>query len=624
MKKSILICTLCVCSCFGNLFAQEKSAPTKDTVNIEDVVVTGSRVSVLKDNLSVPISIISREVLESSGESDVFSVLSQQVPNLFVTTRGVAGYGISTGAAGGVYLRGFSGGSGRVLVLIDGHPQYAPLYGHPIADAYLNEETERVEVSRGASSVIYGSNAMGGAINIITKKNPHNDGNHLHFRGMAGSYGTQSYQLSDSYKKGKFSAHAGVGYESTDGHRSNSAYHSANGMLKLGYRISDHWNITANANVVDFYAENPGDTTAPMVEGWVDVLRTVAELSVENHYEKTDGGLFLYHNWGKHKIDDGHTASEEPQANLFHSTDYMYGMNLYQAVHLFEGNTLTGGIDVKLYGGEANKGNTIYTQKADSANLNEVAGYLLLQQALGRFYLNAGVRLEHHTLYGLEWVPQAGITYRAAENTHLKLSFSKGFRTPNMREFYMYASANEALLPERSLSYDFSVNQRLLDNKLQLELNLFYTTGDNLVEVVRENNIPQNRNIGDFSNKGLEFGANYQALSNLRFNLNYSYLDMEKAITGAPTHKLYAGVQYKPGDFSFHLGAQHIHDLYLVTGDSPVMSNFTTIDLSASYRIFDFMEIFAKAENLTNQPYETIYGYPMPGITVMGGLSLNF
>lgn len=86
------------------------------------------------------------------------------MPGLFTTSRGVMGYGVSNGAAGGISLRGLSGGNARLMVLIDGHPQYAGIFGHPIADAYQTLLADQVEVLHGPASVLYGSNAMGGVL----------------------------------------------------------------------------------------------------------------------------------------------------------------------------------------------------------------------------------------------------------------------------------------------------------------------------------------------------------------------------------------------------------------------------------------------------------------------------
>jgi iron complex outermembrane receptor protein len=590
-------------------------------IRLEEVVVTGARIPLSRDEMPVPISIVSRKTIEESGEMSLLPVLSQQVPGLFVTTRGIAGYGASTGAAGGINLRGFSGGAGRVLILIDGHPQYAGIYGHPVADAYIAGDAQRVEVSRGASSVLYGSNAMGGAINIITRK-AISDGNRLNVRLLGGSYGSQRYSLIDSYNKGKLSGVFSGNYEHTDGHRRNSEFESLTGYAKIGYELSEQWKITGNINLAKSKSQNPGTENEPMIDGKADVLRGMSGLSIENNYGYTNGAVNFYYNWGRHKINDGYHEGESPRPYLFRSTDYMGGLNLYQSANTFKGNSITAGFDVKLYGGNAyrNPETEIY---ADHVKLHEIAGYIFMHQKLDAFMLNAGIRLENHKLYGNEWVPQAGVSYQAAEHTHLKFSVSKGFRTPNLRELYMYASANEDLLPEESIGYDFTVSQRFLGNSMSMELSLYYIEGDNIVEVVQVDGHPQNKNVGDFANKGVEFSLNYRVSPNLLVNANYSYLYMNTPITGAPRHKGYAGVNYTAGKFTVNSGVQFIDKLYLSTGNNAQTSNYTLLDARIDYKALQWLTLFAKGDNLLAQRYETMLGFPMPRATVMAGVKLE-
>ena len=626
MKRGMVVfalfCLSSAVSFAGNDTVLPQDTLMRDPINLSEVVVTGSRVPIPRDVTPVPITVVSRSMIEQSEETALLPVLMQQVPGLFVTSRGVAGYGVSGGSAGGINMRGFSGGSGQLLILIDGHPQYAPIYGHHVADAYIASDAQRVEVSRGSASILYGSNAMGGAINIITRQATV-DGNQLSARLMGGSYGTQRYALTDTYRSGRISGVFSGNYERTDGHRVNSEFDSWTGFAKLGYDMSEEWKVTGNVNIAKSKAEVPGPVSRPLLDGTTDVLRGMSGLSLENNYGKTRGAVNFYYNWGDHKINDGYNEGGSPRPYLFNSTDYMGGVNIYQAVNLFQGNTITGGFDVKLYGGNAYRDpeKEIY---ADHVKLNEVAGYVLAQQQLWKFMFEAGLRLENHKLYGSEWIPQAGVSFKAAEQTSLKFSFSKGFRTPNMRELYMYAPANEELLPERSFSYDFTVSQGLLDNRMSMELTLYSIKGDNMIETVNigESRM-QNRNVGEFSNKGLEFSLNYLILDNLSLNANYSYLDMEKPVTGAPKNKFYAGMTYRPGKFTLSAGANVIDQLYLVTGATPQTTNFTLVDARVAYRPLKWMEVFVKGDNLLGKEYESMVGHPMPGVIVMGGLSLN-
>ena len=604
------------------IYAQRSQSILNDTIGLDEIVVTGSRVASLRENIPIPISVVNNTLIERTDEAAILPILMKQVPGLFVTSKGVMGYGVSTGAAGGISMRGLAGASGRILILIDGHPQYATIYGHPVADSYNTLDAERIEVSHGSASVLYGSNAMGGTINIITKKVTE-EGNHIAAKAMAGSYGSMRYTLSDSYKKNNFTAYVGGGYEKTDGHRPNSKYNSTNGFIKLGQQLSKQWKVTADVSATHFYSDNPGDVSSPMLDGWANVLRGMSGLSFENDYGKTKGAANFYYNWGKHKINDGYREGGTPQPYLFNSTDYMGGVNLYQSVDPFKGNTITGGFDVKLYGGNAyrNPETEIY---ADHIKLNEVAGYISIKQVIQKLTLSTGLRLENHSLYGLEWVPQAGLTYKAFHNTSLRFSFSKGFRTPNMRELYMYAVANEDLLPEESLSYDFSITQKLFKSRMSIDANLYYMTGKNIIEVTVVDGIRQNRNAGEFTNKGVELSVAYQVLDNLRVDANYSYLHMKKTIVGSPRNMASASVNYTPGKFSFYVDMQLVDQLFLSTGDNAVKSDYTIFDARIGYKPVKWLELFVNGDNIFGKSYQTMLGFPMPKATFLGGISVKF
>lgn len=185
MKKQHLLFATFILA--GSLTVSGQTPDTADslsaqrTLTIDEVVVTGTRHQTDIRHLSQTVSVVNRKRIEQSMQPSLLPVLTEQVPGLFTTSRGVMGYGVSNGAAGGISLRGLSGGNARLMVLIDGHPQYAGIFGHPIADAYQTLLADRVEVLRGPASVLYGSNAMGGVVNIVTRK-MHEDGirTHLH------------------------------------------------------------------------------------------------------------------------------------------------------------------------------------------------------------------------------------------------------------------------------------------------------------------------------------------------------------------------------------------------------------------------------------------------------------
>ena len=144
---------------------------TLRTVELQEVVATGTRSETDPRLLPMAVSVVGQTQLEERHETNILPTLTAEVPGLFVTQRGMMGYGVSTGGSGGIKVRGIGGAPNTgMLVLIDGLPQYAGLYGHPIADNYQTMLAERVEVIRGPASLFYGSNAMGGVVNTLTCK----------------------------------------------------------------------------------------------------------------------------------------------------------------------------------------------------------------------------------------------------------------------------------------------------------------------------------------------------------------------------------------------------------------------------------------------------------------------
>ena len=164
---------------------------TGDTIRgLQEVVVTGTNSPLPENLLPYTVSVVGHDRLESAGSTQVLSAISGMVPSLFVTERSIFGFGVSNGGSGHIKLRGVGGDrASAVLMMVDGQPQFAGIYSHHIADFYDKEYVERVEVLRGPGSVLYGSNAMAGTINVITKDSKR-QGAHTVVSSQYGSYNT--------------------------------------------------------------------------------------------------------------------------------------------------------------------------------------------------------------------------------------------------------------------------------------------------------------------------------------------------------------------------------------------------------------------------------------------------
>lgn len=616
--------------------AQMSSHDTLSLTNqihqIDEVVVTGARQETDVRHLSQTVSVVGRAEIEHSLQPSLLPVLTEQVPGLFVTSRGVMGYGVSNGAAGSISLRGLSGGTARLMVLIDGHPQYAGIFGHPIADAYQSFLAERVEVLRGPASELYGSNAMGGVINIVTRK-MQEDGVNTHLHAGYGSYNTLETELTNRVRKGRFSSVVSGSYNRTNGHRADMGFEQYGGYAKLGYEMTDHWNVRGDVNVTHFNASYPGPVSAPLLDGDQRITRGMTSFALENRYEKTSGGLSFFYNWGDHWINDGYTpsAGESPQEARFNSHDYMTGISLYQSTQFFTGNRITLGFDWFRYGGRAWNEYVSGEKVGTTSDLvdkeeDELAGYIDFRQDFCTWLtFNAGLRVDHHSRVGTEWVPQAGLAFHLPQAMELKASVSKGFRYPILREMYMFPPQNPDLQPESMWNYELAFSQRLMEGQLYYGVNLFYINAKNLIQTLPNphGSGMLNQNTGKIENTGVELQAAYRINRDWSVDGNYSYLHMAHPVIAAPEHKFYAGANFSQGRWNVSTGLQYIAGLYTQTAPA-VTEDFVLWNVRASFRATRWLNIWARGENLLAQRYEINAGYPMPRATIMAGVNFNF
>ncbi len=605
----------------------------RDTVRMNEVVVTGSRFSEHINNLPVSVSVVTGEELEQRREPSILPVLVERVPSLMITSRSIMGYGASTGSAGAMTLRGVGGGAG-MLVLIDGHPQFMGLFSHPLADTYSSFLADRVEVVRGPASMLYGQNAMGGVINILTKQQK-TDGVNTRAQVMYGSYNTLTAEATNLTRFGKFNSVLSLAYNRSDGHRDNMDYEQFSGYAKAGYDLTPNWKTFADIDLSKTYSSNPGAVDEPKFDNDMDILRGVTSFSLANQYDRTSGGLKLYYNFGDHFINDGvDTLGGPPRQDRFNSTDWMLGINWFQNYSLWQGNQTTAGFDFQRYGGHA--WNSYEDGRPDSEirkkYFNDVAGYVNFQQLLwNKLMVNAGLRLDHHSLKGNEWIPQFGLSYLATPETTVKALLSKGYRNPSIRELFIWGPANADLEPESLMNYEIGINQSLLDGKLGLELNLYYIKGKNSIILAPDTSARggyRYKNTGDIENYGIELAGNYWIRPNLNVNFNYSYLHMEHPIAAAPRHKLYIGGDYAVDKWTFATGLQYVNRLITeeadpVAGTPAEHESYLLWNARASYKATTWLDLFLRGENLLNQDYQMYKGYPMPGTTVFGGVTVK-
>lgn len=586
-----------------------------------EVVVTGTNAGVAKNRLPYSVSVIGEERLQSTGRTQVLSAISGMVPSLFVSERSIFGFGVSNGGSGHIKLRGVGGDrASAVLMMVDGQPQFAGIYSHHIADFYDKEYVERVEVLRGPGSVLYGSNAMAGAINVITKQAAA-DGVHTTISTQYGSYNTWLTSATNTTRFGRFNSLASVSYNRTDGTVDNFDFKQADGYVKVGYDFSTRWKAAADYTIMHFKGNDPIYPKLSNPESTdiyrQSITRGEASLSATNTYAGTNGTARVYYSYGSHFVDD---------PRHFHSRDDRFGVIVYQNFSPWRGASATVGFDFDRYSGEipVSGGNqhapgsmsTIGRKK-----INEYSPYVTLSQSLGGelLNLNGGVRMANSDMFDTQWVPQLGFALNPGAGYTVKGTLAMGYRNPSFRELYLYRMANPDLQPEKMMNYEVSAGKRF-SRYLNIDVTLYYSRGRDMIQVLDN----RNTNTGRFINKGVEVSASSHPLDNLRLYASYSYLHTSlHNLTGAPKNQYYLGGELTLWD-RLKIAADLKGTGSLYVADDVKHQNYALLNMKLTYSVCRYADIFTRLENITDARYTINRGYEMPGFTALGGIKVSF
>ena len=599
----------------------------KETKYIDEVVVTGSNNAVGRDLLPYTVTTVTSSQIESTGKGQLLSALSGVVPGLFVTERNIFGFGVSNGGSGAIKIRGVGGTpTNAVLMMVDGQPQFAGIYSHHVADIYETEYVDRVEVLRGPGSVLYGSNAMGGVINVITK-NSDTPGCHTTLRTGYGSYNTWRSSVTKMARYGKFSSLVSLAYDRTDGTQRNFDFNQKSLYAKIGYDINKNWQARADYSLVNSIGNDPIYPRLSTPESTdiyhQNIIRGEASASLCNSYATTNGNVRIYYSYGNHYIDD---------PKHFHSLDDRFGILAYQNFSLWRGADATAGFDFDTYTGRipvsgGNKHTSTSKSTIGHKSITEYSPYVTLSQNLfgGALTLNGGLRMANSDKFGTQWIPQCGFSLHTSSVWAFKASVAKGYRNPSFRELYLYRTANASLAPEQMTNYEATFSVTPFSN-LTAALTAYYSNGDNLIQTVAMKNV----NTGTFTNKGIEASATMQLLKNFAVRGSYSYLHTSlDNLVAAPKNQFYVSATWQPiTRLAIDATFKSIDGLYV----SSTMNdeNYMLLGAKISYTLLtdvkgvESLQLFTTLDNITDCDYTINEGYKMPGFNAFGGIKLQF
>lgn len=583
---------------------------TAKTYELKQITVTATKFEQLLRNFTPAYSIISEEKIKQDIKPALLASISGKVPSLFVTENGLSGFGIGSQAAGKISIRGINGIQ-QTLIVVDGRPEFAGIFGHPIADIYQSSEIAAVDVLRGPSSVIYGTNAMGGVISITTKKSQH-EGLRFFTDVNYGSFDSYKIKGSIDFKKNKFTNKISISKDYSNDNRPSSSYNSISGIYNSSYLINNFWSIDFNTFINSTKSFNPGPVSKPYKNDsvWTDVTRANLSLAIKNRYANHEGSVLFFLNNGVHDVFDG-----------FHSNDNTLGLIVNESIELIDKSLITIGADIKRYGGSArNK-----VQLIDKSVTERALFIILNKNLFNKISLNGGLRLNNHSVYGTLLIPQFNLSYLIDDKASLYLSASEGFRSPTLNELFLFG-ANIDLKPEKLWSYEVGFKSLLLKNKLSFSGAFYLIEGKDFINMTGVYPNIKNQNISKLTNRGFEVEASYFLTRNFTLNSNYSYLKSSAKLIGVPQQQFYANANYVYKIFTFDIGLKTITNLYtsIKTNNSiEKKQSYALLNASTWISLFKPLSLYFKIDNLLNRQYEIIDGYPMPGRTFLLGFSFG-
>jgi vitamin B12 transporter len=644
---SILVCALAGWTSLYPQNPKNEEADQDVPKPQHEVTVTANRIETPLKETGSSVTVILREDLERTGKTMVFEAL-QSMAQLNLNQSGPIGGGTQ------VQIRGSE--SQHVKILIDGVEVNDPINpSRTVNLAHLMvENINRIEIVSGPQSTLYGSDAMGGVIHIITReeKGPLQ----ARFTTQAGSYGTLAssgelfggdealcYTLGfGQYRSDGFSA-AGSQYEGNeekDGYRNLSLYGKMGVSLRKNIDFKLSFRFTDAQSEIDNFGGDYGDDPNNEEDFQSLILNGEAR------------GLFLNNRWESRiraALSNNKRSYNNPVDDLhpFDSDDGLYKgglikMDWQNSLFLHESNTLTFGLEHTRERGESvyhsmgmwGPFNSDYPEQ----NAHNTGIYVQDQVRLGGiFFATVGGRWDTHSEAG------SSFTYRAAPSfwlsstgTRLKASLGTGFKAPSLYQLYAPATiygpaGNTELEPEESMGWDAGIEQFFFENRLVLEAIYFNNRFTNLIDFDFSIGYI---NMAEATTRGFELRVHARPVDNLTINAAYVNTHAKNEITGEkllrrPKHKFTAHLAWRPTsriDMTIeliHVGDREDNFFVGYTSERVRVDAYTLLNTAASYRMLDYLQLFVRIDNMLNQEYEVIKGYGTPGFSAYAGFKIR-
>jgi vitamin B12 transporter len=578
----------------------------------ETIVVSATRIPTPLAQIASSVTIVTADEIEARQERSLPDVL-RNVPGLFITQTGGAGGQTS------LFMRGTN--SNHVKLLLDGIDLSDASTPNGAADIskLLSGDMARVEVLRGPQGALYGSDAIGGVINIITKAGEGplkitadaEGGSFDTFNqraGISGSEGAFHYQATVQHNHAGDTPVTPLNLLPPGQRRNDDLYDNVTASTKLGYDVTENFDL----GLVGHYTNSLGKFTGDAFNfvtfaSFPSPTRTRVETI--QHETRGTAHLVLWN------------------GRLDQTLGLAYGSTISATQDPDNGNSRNIGDRVKLDW----QGN-VAVMDGQTLVLGAETARDALHPGLS-FYNTASIRYDDNSRFGdrTTWrVAPAWVI--ESTGTKLKASAGTGFKAPSLSQLYGTFGGNAALKPETSFGYDIGVEQNLLGDAVTGGVTFFHNDIKNLI-VSGPAPLFTLANIGRARTQGVESFVAWKALDTLSLRADYTYTDAldagtKLALLRRPRHKASVNADWQATD-DLSLDATLLYVGPQIDGNRDFsiprlkMPDYVTLDLAASYRLTETFSLFGRIENAFDTDYQSPDGFQRPGIGAYGGIKVN-
>ncbi len=612
---------------------------------LNDVVITATKTRANTIELANSISVIDSTQINNSNSNNIFDVLKNETGISFTRQGG-------PGTLSNIYLRGAN--ASHTLVLVDGVELNLTNDPSGVYDfsALPIDNIERIEVLRGPQSTLYGSDALAGLVNIITKKGYGSPkfslmtegGTYNTYKALLGMNGSiqkldYSIALSRTGSDGFSNAAEKYGNTEKDGYTFNNL------SSVLGYNLNNevefnfYTRFTKSKSDYDQFGGKFGDDPTYVFNQEEFSIRGEGNIKLLDGKWNQKIGLTFFRNVRKYSYDTS-AASVYYSHSLYDGRKYK--LDWQNDFDLNKNNLLTAGIEFESEVASSEYYAFNYILLPDYASIfprkddNILGIYIQNKFNLDKtFFATAGIRLDHHNQFGSEFTYRIAPAYMIWEtDTKLKATLGTGFKSPSL--FYLYDPiyGNEKLNPEKSFGFDLGVEQFFFKQGISFGVTYFYNKFTDMFgfDYITFKTI----NINKAVTKGAEVYLEAKPFDQLNLKANYTYTSAKDISPNSSDYgeRLLRRPENKVGlysSYSFNskanINAEVIwvgnrEDVDFSTYQRVNLKSYVLINLAAHYDVLKFLRLNFRVENLLDTDYEEVYGYGTAGLSFYGGFKL--